>query len=136
MDDQLIGVGCIGVLLCVLMRPVGTCWVYCQHSPCRVLHYNKAHKFAVTQNLYLPRLTMLFGDKKVKFPVPVNCKGSILFVKSLIESKEFLAVIDREYMMDEIKAAYDYVASGKKWGNQNCRFALTLSSGSFGGGSV
>ena len=70
-----------------------------------------------SQNLYLPLLTMFGGGKRVIFPLPMNCKRSLLYIKGLIEKGEFKAVIDREFPLDKIKEAYTYVASGQKTGN-------------------
>ncbi|MGH1428100.1 MAG: NAD(P)-dependent alcohol dehydrogenase [Arenicella sp.] len=69
------------------------------------------------QNLYLPLVTKFLGKQKVIFPIPFNCRRSIEFMTALAEKGQFKAVIDREYPMDDIKAAYDYVASGQKTGN-------------------
>jgi len=91
-------------------------------SKCRLLLmpggvYISSELGPYAQNLYLPLITKLFGNKRVIFPIPANCKRSILFVKSLIEKGEFKAVIDKEYSMDKIADAYEYVASGEKTGN-------------------
>ncbi len=69
------------------------------------------------QNLYLPIITKLKGNKRVIFPIPTNCKRSVHFLNQLLKSGEFKAVIDRKYTIDEIKEAYAYVESGKKIGN-------------------
>ena len=69
------------------------------------------------ENLYLPLITKLTQKKRVLFPVPMNCKRSIQFVNQLLEDGEFRAVIDRKYPMENIKEAYEYVATGRKTGN-------------------
>ncbi len=69
------------------------------------------------QNLYLPLITKLKGGKKVIFPIPKDCKRSVIFINKLIENKEFKAVIDRKYPMKDIQDAYQYVLTGKKTGN-------------------
>lgn len=69
------------------------------------------------ENLYLPLITKLKGGKRVIFPIPSDCKGSLEYMKALIERGEFKAVIDRHYSMEQIKEAYEYVASGQKTGN-------------------
>jgi NADPH:quinone reductase-like Zn-dependent oxidoreductase len=68
------------------------------------------------QNLILPLITS-FSSKKLKFPLPMNCLRSILFIKKLIEEGKFKAVIDRKYPMEEIAEAYTYVLKGEKTGN-------------------
>jgi NADPH:quinone reductase-like Zn-dependent oxidoreductase len=69
------------------------------------------------ENPLLALITPLSGGKKVKFPFPADIKGSIAFVKDLIEREKFRPVIDRVYSLDKIAEAFDYVASGQKTGN-------------------
>jgi len=71
----------------------------------------------MAQNLFLALLTPLFGGKKVIFPIPVDVKGSMLFIKKLIELNQFKAIIDRQYALEQIAAAFTYVESGQKTGN-------------------
>lgn len=76
----------------------------------------------MSQNVFLALLSPLMGSKKVKFPVPVDCKGSLTFMKTLIETGKFQPVIDKIYPMDQIQEAYTYVNSGKKTGNVVIKF--------------
>lgn len=69
------------------------------------------------QNLFLPLITKPFQGRRVIFPVPFDCRRSILHVKELMEQGRFQAVIDRQYPMEDVKGAYRYVASGQKTGN-------------------
>lgn len=69
------------------------------------------------ENVYLPLTTKLFGNKRVIFPIPKNCKRSVLLLTQLIKENKFKAVIDRSYSMNQIKEAYTYVESGEKTGN-------------------
>jgi NADPH:quinone reductase-like Zn-dependent oxidoreductase len=69
------------------------------------------------QNVYLPLITRITGDKKVIFPVPTDKKGSMLFIRKLMEQGKFKAVIDRTYLPEQAAEAYRYVASGQKTGN-------------------
>jgi NADPH:quinone reductase-like Zn-dependent oxidoreductase len=69
------------------------------------------------ENIYLPLVTAVIGNKKVIFPVPLNIKRSIMFIKKLFEQGHFKAVIDRKYPLEKIAEAYQYVVSGQKIGN-------------------
>ena len=69
------------------------------------------------QNLYLPLITKIKGGKRVLFPIPLNCRRSVLNMNKLLETKKFKPVIDRVYKMDAIAEAYTYVRSGQKTGN-------------------
>ena len=71
----------------------------------------------MAQNIFLALLTPLFGNKRVIFPIPVDTKGSVLFIKKLIEQGGFSAVIDRKYPLEQIADAYRYVEKGQKTGN-------------------
>ncbi|MDY6843552.1 MAG: NAD(P)-dependent alcohol dehydrogenase [Thermodesulfobacteriota bacterium] len=69
------------------------------------------------QNLFLALITPIIGNKKVIFPFPTDIKGSIHFVKNLIEEEQFKPLIDRNYPLEKIDEAYRYVATGQKIGN-------------------
>jgi NADPH:quinone reductase-like Zn-dependent oxidoreductase len=75
----------------------------------------------MAQNIFLPLVTpivkCMIEDKKTVFPVPVNIRGSLLLVKGLIEENKFEAVIDREFPLERIVEAYQYVEKGQKIGN-------------------
>jgi NADPH:quinone reductase-like Zn-dependent oxidoreductase len=69
------------------------------------------------QNLYLPLITKLKGGKRVVFPLPINCKRSIIFLTELLETGKFKGVVDKVYQPEQIMEAYNYVLSGQKTGN-------------------
>ncbi len=69
------------------------------------------------QNPLLALITPIFGGKKVVFPFPSNTKGSIVFIKRLIEEGRFKAVIERTYALEEIVEAFNYVETGEKTGH-------------------
>lgn len=75
------------------------------------------------QNAFLALITPLISKKKVIFPFPNNKKGSILFIKDLIEQGKFTAVIDRTLPKEQIAEAYAFVASGQKTGNVVIKWA-------------
>lgn len=77
------------------------------------------------QNIFLSLITPLFGGKKVLFPFPRDVKASLAFMKDLIESGNFKAVIDRVLPKEKIVEAYAYVASGQKTGNVVINWAST-----------
>jgi len=62
-------------------------------------------------------LTPLFRGKKVLFPIPKDTKEDIIFLKELMESGKYKAVIDRIYTFEQIIEATRYVATGQKVGN-------------------
>lgn len=68
------------------------------------------------ENLYLPFSTML-STKKVMFPLPVNCKRSVLFLNHLLAQGKFNPLIDKTFLPTQIAEAYTYVVSGEKIGN-------------------
>ena len=67
--------------------------------------------------LVTPIIKPLIGNKKTVSPMPTDTRGSILFVRKLIEEGKFKAVIDREYPLEQIIEAYKYVEKGQKTGN-------------------
>jgi len=71
----------------------------------------------MVQNPFLAMITPITGGKKVVFPVPSDCRRSVLLIKKLIEEGKFKAVIDRKYPLAAIANAYRYVETGEKTGN-------------------
>lgn len=68
------------------------------------------------QNLFYP-LSTLFSGKKVIFPVPYSQQKTIPYISNLLENGIFKPVIDREYSLEDLSKAYEYVITGKKTGN-------------------
>lgn len=78
----------------------------------------------MAQNIFFSIFTKIIGvlpggkaTKKVVFPIPYDCKRSVLLIKKLIGQGKFRPIIDREYTMEEISDAYSYVEKGQKTGN-------------------
>lgn len=69
------------------------------------------------QNVFFALLKPIIGNKKVIFPIPKNRLGSVRFIKKLIEQEKFSAVIDREYLLEQVPEAFSYVETGEKTGN-------------------
>ncbi len=69
------------------------------------------------QNPLLALVTPMVGGKKVIFPIPSNCRRTVLLIRKLLEEGKFTAVIDRIYSIQEIAEAFRYVETGQKTGN-------------------
>jgi NADPH:quinone reductase-like Zn-dependent oxidoreductase len=69
------------------------------------------------ENIYLALITPVLGGKKVLFPIPTINKEDVVFFKELVESGAFKPVVDRQYKLEQIVEAYDYVETGQKTGN-------------------
>ncbi|NNJ55730.1 MAG: NAD(P)-dependent alcohol dehydrogenase [Bacteroidia bacterium] len=69
-----------------------------------------------SQNIFLPMWTTI-QSKKVIFPIPYNKQKTIPYTRNLLKSGEFNPVIDREYRLENLAKAYDYVMTGEKTGN-------------------
>jgi NADPH:quinone reductase-like Zn-dependent oxidoreductase len=65
----------------------------------------------------LALLTRRIGDKKVKLGIAKYTKQDVLFLKELIESGAYRAVIDRCYPLEDVVEATRYVETQQKNGN-------------------
>jgi NADPH:quinone reductase-like Zn-dependent oxidoreductase len=68
------------------------------------------------ENIYMAIWSSMFGKQKVIFPIPKESKEEIIFFKTLAEAGELRPVIDRDYPLEMIVEAYQYVETGKKTG--------------------
>lgn len=69
------------------------------------------------QNPLLAITTRFISGKKVLFPIPRVDPKEMVLLGDLMVSREFRAVVDRTYSLDDIVEAYTYVETGAKTGN-------------------
>ena len=70
------------------------------------------------QNVILTLWTSRIGDRRVLFPIPPRyTTDDVLFLKNLIETGRYQAVIDRSYPLEQVVAATSYVETEQKTGN-------------------
>ena len=69
-----------------------------------------------SQNIFYPILTSVLS-RKVIFPIPYSIEKTIPYICDLLEKGKFNPVIDREYALEDISKAYEYVIKGQKIGN-------------------
>jgi NADPH:quinone reductase-like Zn-dependent oxidoreductase len=62
-------------------------------------------------------LTRWIGDKKVKMGIPHYTKEDVRFLRDLIDTGQYRAVIDRTYPLEDVIEAVRYVETGQKTGN-------------------
>jgi NADPH:quinone reductase-like Zn-dependent oxidoreductase len=70
-----------------------------------------------SQNLFYAITTSISSNKKVIFPVPYSTQKTIPYIMELLKKEKFKPLIDREYLLEDIALAYEYVLSGEKTGN-------------------
>lgn len=69
------------------------------------------------ENIRYAIATPFLLGKRVKFPIPIDCRRSILHLKDLMRRELFTPLIDREYPLEHVQDTYTYVFSGEKIGN-------------------
>ena len=69
------------------------------------------------ENLYLPLITKFTSGPRVIFPIPTDCRKSVLYLAELMATGKFKPLLDRSYSMEDVGEAYEYVRSGQKIGN-------------------
>lgn len=70
-----------------------------------------------SQNIFFAVFTSIVGNKKVIFPIPYSIQKTILYINDLLKKEKFVPIIDREYPLEDISKAYEYVLTGEKTGN-------------------
>ena len=68
-------------------------------------------------NVALLLWTRWFGKRKVVFGMPRLTKENVQFVKELVETGRYRAVVDRTYPLEDVVEAARYVESWQKTGN-------------------
>lgn len=69
------------------------------------------------QNLVLPLVSPLLRGARVVFSYPKIDQAMVGYFRDLMESGRFRPIIDRQYPLTDIVAAYRYVETGRKIGN-------------------
>lgn len=69
------------------------------------------------QNLVLPLISPLLRGQRVLFAFPRIDQAMVGYFRDLMESGQFVPLIDRRYPLAEIVSAYAYVETGHKIGN-------------------
>jgi NADPH:quinone reductase-like Zn-dependent oxidoreductase len=69
------------------------------------------------QNLILPLISPLLPGQRVLFAFPQIDQAMVGYFRDLMESGQFVPLIDRQYPLAEIVSAYAYVETGHKIGN-------------------
>jgi NADPH:quinone reductase-like Zn-dependent oxidoreductase len=91
----------------------------CRGSLVRGGAYTVADLGFFWQNPPLALVTAIVGTKRVKLPLErhPDPKKDVLFLKDLIETGRFRAVIDRRYPLEQVVDATRYVETEQKTGN-------------------
>ncbi|WP_462254594.1 NAD(P)-dependent alcohol dehydrogenase [Ferruginibacter sp.] len=87
-------------------------------SKCKkILNSNGFYNSSGGPNFLQLLMAPFSAGKKEIFAPPKNFKACLAFIKTLIENGNFQPVIDRKYPIEDIAAAFEYVAAGQKIGN-------------------
>ena len=62
-------------------------------------------------------LTKPGNKKKMIFAMSLNKTEALNFIRTLVEEGKLKSVIDRQYLLEELPAAHEYVEKGHKTGN-------------------
>lgn len=65
----------------------------------------------------LENIPLSLFHKQVRFPYPTNRPNTVRMMAELLEKGSFKPLIDREYDIEDVSKALEYVLSGQKLGN-------------------
>jgi NADPH:quinone reductase-like Zn-dependent oxidoreductase len=68
------------------------------------------------QNLVLAMWSSMTRSNRIVIPLPRRIGGFVMYLKGLMETGQFRAIVDRKYALTEISDAYRYVETGQKVG--------------------
>lgn len=68
------------------------------------------------QNLVLAVWSSMTRSNRIVIPLPRRIDGFVMYLKGLMETGQFKAIVDRKYALTEISDAYRYVETGRKVG--------------------
>ena len=71
----------------------------------------------LAQNPLLALVTPLLRRRRVLFPIPRDTAADVVFLTYLLAEGSFRPVDDREYPLERIRDAFEYVERGQKLGN-------------------
>lgn len=70
-----------------------------------------------SQNLIFAAAAPVMPGPKVRFPVPTDVPATLALVSRLLAEGTFSPLIDRRYVLDDVREAFAYADSGRKVGN-------------------
>lgn len=79
--------------------------------------YSSSELGPYAQNIFFALFSFLSKNKKVVFPKPYPIKTSTPYIRKFLDEGKYTPLIDKEYAMEDISEAYEYVMSGQKTGN-------------------
>ena len=69
------------------------------------------------ENPFSALVTRWVGERRVRFPLGRWTREDLLFLKELMETGRYRAVVDRTYPLEDVVEATTYVETGQKTGN-------------------
>lgn len=79
--------------------------------------YSSSELGPYAQNFFFALFSFMSKNKKVVFPKPYPIKTSTPYIRTLLNEGKYKPLIDKEYMLEDISEAYEYVLAGRKTGN-------------------